>query len=170
MIYGKRILSFVAAFVLVLVCSFSVSATQATGTIEDDSSGSVQSDTSDLLASTVAEPAFTGVASFSVSCNLGDIVLSLPSDVPGDVLQLKNNRLVNVSASTVYLYCEQFPDYTFSASRFGPVSYRANNLQTQELVVYESELISSDSLSANDFFEIFLLVLIAFFLLRGFNF
>ena len=80
-------------------------------------------------------------ATWSVSCQLGDIHLSLPESFPSSSLVLSGGRLINMTDSTLYLYCSEFPSYVFSANRFGPVSYREANgagYQTVELIVSDA--------------------------------
>lgn len=83
-------------------------------------------------------------ASWSVSSQLGSIHLTLPHGTDASALAFVGDRLVNMSSSTIYLYCSEFPDYIFSASRFGPVTYRESNAsgyQTVELVVSAAEVV-----------------------------
>lgn len=78
---------------------------------------------------------FEGLVFYDVSSSLGDIRLYLPQDFDPDTLQLRDGKLFNTSNSTVYLFCPDFPEYTFSASRWGNLSYRTTgtNYQTVEL-------------------------------------
>lgn len=69
---------------------------------------------------------FSDLAYLDLNCNLGDIRLYLPHGVDHNVVQVRDGVLYNVSNSTIYLYCAQYPDYTFSGSRFSPVMYRAD--------------------------------------------
>lgn len=72
-------------------------------------------------------PDYDGLAYWDVSCSLGNIRLYLPYGVELASFQLVDGALINKNSSTVYLYCPQFPNYTFTASRFSPVSYRDSN-------------------------------------------
>lgn len=80
-------------------------------------------------------------ARLNVSSSLGDLSFIFPEGISSSTLVLDGQFLRNMSNSTVYLYCPQFPDYTFSASRFGTVGYRPNNgsYQTVELIVQSVE-------------------------------
>lgn len=80
-------------------------------------------------------------ARLNVSSSLGELTLIFPEGVSSSALVLDGQFLRNMSNSTVYLYCPQFPDYTFSASRFDTVGYRPNNggYQTVELIVESVE-------------------------------
>ena len=62
-----------------------------------------------------------------VKSHLGDLELVIPQDVPSEAFVLDGQHLRNLTDSTVYLYCIQFPEYTFSAQRYGVLTYRVNN-------------------------------------------
>lgn len=72
-------------------------------------------------------PDYDGLAYWDISCSLGNIRLYLPYGVELASFQLVDGALINKNSSTVYLYSPQFPNYTFTASRFSPVSYRDSN-------------------------------------------
>lgn len=74
---------------------------------------------------------FEGLAFYDVSSSLGDIRLYLPAEFDKDTLQLRDGELFNVSNSTVYLFCPDYPEYTFSASRWNTVTYRTSGAQYQ---------------------------------------
>lgn len=85
------------------------------------------------------------LASLSVTCQLGDITLYLPYGLDAGAVLLEGDALLNMTDSTVYLYCPEFPDYVFSASRFGAFSYRdsqASSYQTVQLIVSDSHTLS----------------------------
>lgn len=86
-----------------------------------------------LISASAVE--FDDLSYYDVSSGLGDIRLYLPHDVDAAVLQLQGDRLYNVSGNTIYLYCPQYPDYSFSAARFSPVTYRVSNYSSTELTV-----------------------------------
>lgn len=88
---------------------------------------------------------FSDLAYLDVSCNLGDLRLYLPHGVELSVMQVRDGLLYNVSNTTVYLYCPDYPDYTFSASRFSPVMYRADGYNSFTL----SEVVISDSVDTS---------------------
>lgn len=76
----------------------------------------------------------------TVSSHLGEITLVLPSGVGSGSLVLDGQYLRNMTSSTLYVFCPEFPDYIFSASRFDVLTYRdseANNYQTVDLIVTE---------------------------------
>lgn len=66
----------------------------------------------------------SGLASFTVSSNLGELTLYLPDGISSSSLRVVDGGLYNVTNATIYLFCPEFPEYTFSASRFAPVFYR----------------------------------------------
>ncbi len=104
---------------------------------------------------------FAGLAYFDVKSNLGSIRLYLPQGVSKDAVQLQDGMLYNVTNSTLYFYCREYPGYTFSASRFQNVSYRASNYDTQDLTVTE---VTASGMVIDDYFDyviIFCLVFIA---------
>lgn len=111
---------------------------------------------------------FSDLAYMDVSCNLGDLRLYLPHGVELAVMQVRDGLLYNVSNTTVYLYCPDYPGYTFSASRFSPVMYRADGYNSYTL----SEVVIFDSVGTPDFyylpFMIFCIVFICLYSLwRG---
>lgn len=141
-------------FALLLCCLFGVAVgaapALAASSVSDPTVG--VSDSSSVPAETVAESVddpvafsdsgtalsddsgeFSGLAYLDLSCTLGDIRLYLPHGVELDVMQVRDDLLYNVSNSTVYLYCPQYPEYTFSASRFAPVMYRADSYSSYTL-------------------------------------
>lgn len=86
-------------------------------------------------------------ATWTVSCQLGDVHLTLPEGYSSDSLAFSGGRLINMTDSTLYLYCSEFPSYVFSANRFGPVSYREANgagYQTVELIVSDASVLHED--------------------------
>lgn len=67
-----------------------------------------------------------GLVYYDVSSSLGEIRLYLPQGLDKDTLQLVDGQLINTTNSTVYPYCPDYPDYTFSASRWSSVQYRTS--------------------------------------------
>lgn len=65
---------------------------------------------------------------FVCDCALGNSVrFWIPADFAVGSIALNNGVLVNMTNSTIYLYCEQYPSYTFMASRFSGFQYRATS-------------------------------------------
>lgn len=67
-----------------------------------------------------------GLVYYDVNSSLGEIRLYLPLGMDKNTLQLVDGQLVNTTNSTVYPYCPDYPDYTFSASRWSSVQYRTS--------------------------------------------
>lgn len=78
---------------------------------------------------------FTGGYWFVCDCALGyDLKFYIPSDWSSGQFALDTSGApVNMSNSTVYAYCPDYPDYTFSAARFSNFVYRANNYSNLDL-------------------------------------
>lgn len=74
---------------------------------------------------------------FTCNCSLGNnLKFYVPIEWAYDALTLDNSGdPVNLSVSTCYAYCPTYPDYTFSASRFGTFTYRTSGYDTQDLAV-----------------------------------
>lgn len=110
---------------------------------------------------------FSDLAYLDVSSSLGDIRLYLPYGVELPSVQLQDGLLYNTTSSTIYLYCPEYPDYTFSASRFQNVTYRtsSNNYSTYDLT--DVSIIDSTSTVSVylPYVELFALVFIIFALL-----
>lgn len=79
----------------------------------------------------------TGGYYFVCDCALGtDLKFYVPLEWAHDVFTLdRSGAPVNLSNSTCNAYCPTYPDYTFSCSRFGTFTYRANNYNTADLVI-----------------------------------
>ena len=79
--------------------------------------------------------AFSGGYWFVCDCALGyDLKFYIPVDwADGQFTFNSSGAPVNMSNSTVYAYCPDFPDYTFSAARFSEFTYRATNYNTSDL-------------------------------------
>lgn len=85
-------------------------------------------------------------AVITVETHMGELDLILPEGVGKDALVLDGDRLRNFTSGTLYVHCPQFPDYTFSASRFGVLTYReqgVGSMQSVELVVHSVKAIPS---------------------------
>ena len=71
---------------------------------------------------------------------VGDCVLGsglrfyVPLEWAHDVFTLDGSGApINLSNSTCYAYCPDYPDYTIQCSRFGRFTYRATNYNTSDL-------------------------------------
>lgn len=105
-------------------------------------------------------------ATWEVTSQLGVIHLTLPLEVDASALIVVGDRIVNMSNSTIYLYCSEFPGYTFSASRFGPITYRESNAsgyQSVELIVSDAAVVKQDPDSVFTFCVLFVIFLSAVF-------
>lgn len=74
---------------------------------------------------------------FTADCALGSgLTFYVPFEWAYDVFTLDSSGApVNLSNNTCYAYCPDYPDYTFSCSRFGTFVYRATNYNTTDLVI-----------------------------------
>ena len=90
-----------------------------------------------LLILPVSAAELQGGYSFTCDCALGSGVrFYVPSgNASGSLTYDSSGYLVNITASTIYLYSPDYPNYTFSASRFSGFTYRANNYDTQDLKI-----------------------------------
>lgn len=72
---------------------------------------------------------------FDCNCNLGtNLRFYVPVEWAQDALAVDSSGApVNMSSSTLYLYCPAFPEYTFSAARFNTINYRGDGNQNTEL-------------------------------------
>lgn len=78
---------------------------------------------------------FDGGYWFVCDCALGsDLIFYVPVDwADGQFTLSSSGAPVNMSNNTVYAFCPSFPDYTFSASRFGTFTYRSSSYNSQDL-------------------------------------
>lgn len=153
-----KIFSILLALILVLSFPAAVYATENESTPSEDQ-------TAVDIAPVAADSGFTGLVRYKVKSSLGEIILLLPDGLDNSVLQYRDGYLYNVSGSTIYLYCEEYPNYTFSASRFSPVSYRVSNgYDTVQLSVSEVLTYSASPDQLWDYLLYFLLILIVFLL------
>lgn len=69
---------------------------------------------------------------FICDCDLGyDLKFYVPVEWAFDAFALNaSGVLVNMSTSTCYAYCPEFPEYSVSCSRFSTFTYRSNNIYT----------------------------------------
>lgn len=71
----------------------------------------------------------TQATSFSADTSLGQLSFFLPAGTPSNpFIILSNGTVLNGTSSTIYLYCEKYPGYTFQASRFSAFQYRTNTV------------------------------------------
>lgn len=109
------------------------------------------SDPSEIESFAVSEiPLSSHMASWEVVCNLGTIHLYSATGVDSTGIVVIDNQLVNLTNATVYFYCPEYPNYTFSASRFSPVSYRADNYSN---VVLDSSSVTQVSVNLDDYYD-----------------
>lgn len=87
---------------------------------------------SDLLA---LDSDLAGGYYFTCDCALGNgLRFYVPLEFAHDVFTFDSSgALINLSNSTCYAYCSDFPDYTISCSRFSSFTYRASNYNTTDL-------------------------------------
>lgn len=111
---------------------------------------SVEPVSNDISLVSVADRGFSDLASWHLDTNLGSLTLYCPIGVNSNGIVVIDNSLVNLTNSTVYFYSPQFPDYTFSASRFSPVYYRSDNYGSQRLV---SSSVSRSAVNVVDYFD-----------------
>lgn len=82
-----------------------------------------------LFALPTSAAELSGGYSFTCDCALGDdITFYVPASyAQGCLTYNESGYLFNISSSTIYLYCPDYPDYTFSASRFAIFQYRTSS-------------------------------------------
>lgn len=87
------------------------------------------------IAPLALDGALAGGYYFVCDCALGyDLKFYVPLEWAHDVFTFDSSgEPVNLSNSTCYAYCPNYPDYTFSCSRFGTFTYRASNYSTTDL-------------------------------------
>lgn len=105
----------------------------------------------------------SGLAYFYINSNLGQIHLYVPVGVAGDCLRLSSDKLVNMTNSSIYLYCPEFPNYSFWANRFQGVQYRESTSYADTYSLSGVSLVSG-SRSFDDVFP-YVLLLVLFFVL-----
>lgn len=88
-----------------------------------------------VSALSVADGDLAGGYYFVCDCALGDdLKFYVPVEWAHDVFTTDSSgELVNLSSSTCYAYCPDYPDYTFSCSRFNSFTYRASGSTTADL-------------------------------------
>lgn len=97
------------------------------------------------IAETEANPVLLALDSdlaggyfFTCDCALGNgLRFYVPLEFAHDVFTFDGSgTLINLSNSTCYAYCPDFPDYTISCSRFSSFTYRASNYNTADLNIH----------------------------------
>lgn len=99
---------------------------------------SVQEDNS-VVALAIADGEFAGGYYFVCDCTFGnDIKFYIPVEWAHDVFTVDSSgALVNLSNSTCYAYCPDYPNYTFYCSRFGTFVYRISGSSVYDLAITE---------------------------------
>ena len=74
---------------------------------------------------------------FTCDCALGSgVTFYVPTNyAAGSLTYDSSGNLFNLTSSTIYLYSPDYPNYTFTASRFSTFTYRASNYDTQDLKI-----------------------------------
>ena len=103
-------------------------------------------------------------AVITVESHMGQLDLILPEGVGMNALVLDGDRLRNFTSGTLYVHCPQFPDYTFSASRYGVLTYREQGVGTMQSV----ELVVHSVKASPRFEEVFPFIVIILLMLGGF--
>ena len=61
-------------------------------------------------------------------CSLGqDLRFEIPSNYEQGSLVIKDGNLFNSTSSTITIYCEQFPDYSFRLNAWSGLEYRQSS-------------------------------------------
>lgn len=108
-------------------------------------------------------PLSSYMASWEVVCNLGTIHLYAANGVDSTGIVIIDESIVNLTNNTVYFYSPEYPDYTFSASRFSPIYYRADNYNSSILNISSVEQVS---VNYEDYYgSVLCFILIAIFLI-----
>ena len=175
--------------VFVFICSFAFSFVSASG-VEDPSipdptmdsfsesvspeqeisstDPSTGADSGPVLFAAVDGDQLEGLASWSLSTNLGQIHLFVAADFDSSVVRVVDGNLMNLGNSTVYFYCPEFPAYQFSASRFSNVVYRPDSgYNSYELQVNTIEISSVDFIDYEPYIIIAVTLFILFFVIWG---
>lgn len=124
-----------------------------------------QVQSTDPVAAAVDDGTFDSFQYIDIESNLGQITLYFPRGTSPSSFVISSGALVNMSNSTIYLYCPQYPEYTFSASRFGPLSYRQSGYDTTVLTGVSIVDQSYDLAEYTDVLVIVLLLFVAFILI-----
>ena len=151
-----KFLSLFLSFLVIL--SLSVPVLAASGV----SDPVVLDDSLEILAVEDA-PLSSYMASWEVVSNLGTIHLYAANGVDSSGIVIMDNSIVNLTNGTVYFYSPEFPDYTFSAARFSPIYYRADNYNSSILNISSVKQVS---VNYEDYYDsVVCFILIAIFLI-----
>lgn len=91
------------------------------------------------IAALAGSDTLTGGYYFVCDCALGyDLKFYVPTEWACDNFTLDTSGApVNLSNTTCYAYCPDFPDYTFSCARFAGFTYRSSNYSSVDLNITE---------------------------------
>ena len=96
------------------------------GDVVEPAVGGTGTDDSNVVKSVYAP--LSGGSYFVADSALGNaLVFYVPVDYLNKLAYTSNGDLFNLSASSVYLYCPSFPDYTIYAQRFSKFQFRPNS-------------------------------------------
>lgn len=96
------------------------------GNVVESTVGPADKADSDVVKSIYAP--LSGGSYFVADSALGNaLVFYVPVDYLNKLAYTSNGDLFNLSASSVYLYCPSFPDYTIYAQRFSKFQFRPNS-------------------------------------------
>lgn len=128
-----RLLCFSLCLVFLLALPVSASET-TTPTADSEAITDIPEDTPMALLITGS---LSGGYYFICDCSLGDgLKFYVPLEWAHNALAIDSSGApVNMSTSTCYAYCEDYPSYTFSCSRFGTFTYRSTDYSTTDLEV-----------------------------------
>lgn len=70
-------------------------------------------------------------------CFLGeDLTFVIPNNIEYGDLIVQDGELFNATSSSITVYCDQFPDYSFRVPAFSGLEYRADNYTWSSLPLY----------------------------------
>lgn len=119
-------------------------------TAASETSAALQED--DLVAAlSVADGDLAGGFYFVCDCALGsDLIFYVPIEWAYDAFTTDSSgSLVNLSTTTCYAYCPDYPDYTFTCSRFNTFTYRSTGYDTSDLQIRDISDTNISLLDAN---------------------
>lgn len=101
----------------------------------------------------LADGELAGGFYFVCDCALGsDVKFYVPREWAHDVFTVDSSgALVNLSSSTCYAYCPDYPDYSFSCSRFNSFTYRASGYDTLDLGITDISETNMSLFDSNSF-------------------
>lgn len=148
-------------------------ADQGDVTASSDETGVSVADTGDdsgavVLAAGAEESDLSRLAYLDISCNLGNLRLYLPYGTDLSAVTVSDSRIYNLTSGTLYLYCPDYPDYTFYASRFSTLQYRTGSGSSYNDITGVTLSSSGESFGAVlEYVYLFVFLVIAFCLIRG---